>query len=97
MESAAEKRVLAEKRRGARGHASRKVFEAEIAWPARTMHVSRERSFNNPDLPFIQEIGGGGGGGLRETSRIEERRRRVLMMVQEGEHRDRAQQPYIIT
>lgn len=91
--------MLAEKRRGARGRASRKVFEAEIAWPARTMHVSRERSFNNPDLPFIQEIGGGGGGGggLRETPRNEERRRRVLMMVQEGEHRDRAQQPYIIT
>lgn len=49
--------MLAEKRRGARGHASRKVFEAEIAWPARTMHVSRERSFNNPDLPFIREVG----------------------------------------
>lgn len=68
--------MLAEKRRGARGHASRKVFEAEVAWPARTMHASRERSFNNPDLPFIREVGGGGGSGLRETRRNGERRRR---------------------
>jgi len=36
--------------------AGRKVFEAEVAWPARTMRVSRERSFNNPDLPFIREV-----------------------------------------
>lgn len=38
---AAEKRAQAEKRRGARGEASRKVFEAEVAWPARTMRVPR--------------------------------------------------------
>lgn len=48
--------MQAEKRLGARGEASRKVFEAEVAWLARTMRVSRERSFNNPDLPFIREV-----------------------------------------
>lgn len=48
--------MQAEKRPGARGETSRKVFEAEVAWLARTMRVSRERSFNNPDLPFIREV-----------------------------------------
>jgi len=37
----AEKQAQAEKRRGARGEASKKVFEAEVAWPARTMRVPR--------------------------------------------------------
>jgi len=96
-------RAQAEKRRGEEGEdAGRKVLEAEVAWPARTMRVSRERSFNNPDLPFIREVmeevetevGRGRHGG---EERGEEERRRVLMMGREGEHRDRAQQPYIIT
>jgi hypothetical protein len=97
-------RAQAEKRRGIKGNeeAGRKVFQAEVAWPARTMRVSRERSFNNPDLPFIREVmeevemevGRGRHGG---EERREEERRRVLMMGREGEHRDRAQQPYIIT
>lgn len=45
----------------AAGEKNRKNGEAEVAWARRTMLAVRERSFNNPDLPFIREVMENGG------------------------------------
>ena len=55
---------------------NRKNVEAEVAWATETMRVSRDRSFNNPDLPFIREVMENGASNDRDKQREREREER---------------------